>query len=168
MTIRLRYLFLAASLLLASCGAARVGHGSDVAYVDPVFSTFVRVGIVSEMGTSLENVFIPLYASSFPNQEVFERRYLAKLIGEQDLLPGRLDEATRAQLGELAGLQAIIVPYQDSDSFSLRIIDVASGRILGSVNVVSVPPYRLGEPKDYRLRQGVSLLKMAANGEPIG
>lgn len=148
---------------IQSCSAL-IGSNSNVAYIDADFWAFTRVGIISDLPPAQENLFIPLYAKTFPGQEIYDRRYLAKILGEQDLLPSRIDASTRAQLGKLAGLEAIIVPYWDSEQFAVRIDSVETGQILGTVNVDGAASYRFGKPSaNYFIHEAIAQLKAASS-----
>jgi len=82
------------------------------------------------------------YIKAFPGQIItfVERNQLQKIISEQDLLQGRLNEKTRARIKQLFGVEALIMCtyYDGSDDLGIkklrvRIVDSGTGAIVGSV-----------------------------------
>jgi hypothetical protein len=90
-----------------------------------------------------EQIFMASYTKAFPGQIItFVERYRLKdIIGEQDLLQGRLDENTRAKIKRILGVEALIMcSYYDDDAggaggkkLRIRIVDSETGAIIGSV-----------------------------------
>ena len=87
-----------------------------------------------------EQIFMASYTKAFPGQIItFVERYRLKdVIGEQDLLQGRLDENTRAKIKRIFGVEALIMcTYYDDDAggkkLRIRIVDSETGAIIGSV-----------------------------------
>ena len=82
------------------------------------------------------------YIKTFIAQPItfIERSELAKIIGEQDLLAGRLNEKTRARIKEILGVEALILCqyYEDEaragDAMKLRVrvVNSETGAIVGS------------------------------------
>jgi len=87
------------------------------------------------------------YLRAFPLPIVtFVERYRLKdIIGEQDLLQGRLDDSTRAKIRRILGVEALIMcTYYDDDAVAaggkklrIRIVDSETGAIIGSVMTIA-------------------------------
>jgi hypothetical protein len=65
-----------------------------------------------------------------------ERKQLLGIFEEQDLYPGQLNEATRRKIGEVLGVQALIIGNVYYPSIlrwllQVQIIDVETGEVLG-------------------------------------
>ena len=60
---------------------------------------------------------------------------MAAVIGEQDVLPDRLDETTRAKLRKILGVKAILYSSITEDGFAIKVIDTDTGAITASVFV---------------------------------
>jgi hypothetical protein len=116
---------------------------SDVA-VRPEFKTIDKVAIWPTQKPDAEGglvrlyeeLFIPRWMAAFPKQEVFERRDTRVPIGEQDILPSRLDDETRAEIRRLHGVKGIIFPnYSVTDwcQVHIKVIDTATGEIVASI-----------------------------------
>ncbi|MFC1636431.1 hypothetical protein ACFL5Z_16500 [Planctomycetota bacterium] len=94
-----------------------------------------------------EQIFMASYARIFPLPIItFVERYRLKdIIGEQDLLKGRLDDNTRAKIRRILGVEALILcTYYDDDAVGaggkklrIRIVDSETGVILGSVMTIA-------------------------------
>lgn len=94
-----------------------------------------------------EQIFMASYLRAFPLPIVtFVERYRLKdIIGEQDLLKGRLDDSTRAKIKRILGVEALILcTYYDDDAVGaggkklrIRIVDSETGMILGSVMTIA-------------------------------
>lgn len=128
----------------------------DTVAVRPVFKTYDRVAIISRLERDREDVFIPLYMKAFPDQSLVERRDVADILGEQDILPDRLDDATRAKLRKILGVKAIVFPNFSAGSKSqlaLKIIDTETGEIAASTTVSG---------KDYWDGSGTSFKKLVS------
>jgi hypothetical protein len=137
----------------------------EVATREP-FYTYNRVAMVSNLSRQQEELFIPIYMKAFPHQSVVERRDLAAVVGEQDLLPERLDEQTRAKLKQLLGVEALVVPSftpkteQGRSQLSLKVVDTESGEVTAAVLVTEAKPF-MSKPADDRgmIRKAVATLK---------
>lgn len=108
----------------------------------PVFRSYQRVAVWAELTRPQEELFLPLYMQAFPRQQLIERRDLAAVIGEQDILPDRLDAETRAKLRALLGVEAIIYPHYTGppeEQLSLKVIDTARGEIVAAIVVYRNP-----------------------------
>jgi TolB-like protein len=85
--------------------------------------------------------------------EVLERIFLEKLLEEQSIsLSGLFDEATVARVGSLVGAELIatgsIVEWKGQYTLSSRLIDIASGRILGTASLSGADPRELSKRMD--------------------
>jgi hypothetical protein len=90
-----------------------------------------------------EQIFMASYVRAFPGQIItfVERNRLKDILGEQDLLKGRLDDNTRAKIKRILGVEALIMcTYYDDEGAAMggkklrvRIVDSETGAILGSV-----------------------------------
>ena len=123
--------FSAACFSLGGC-VIPIAHNEAV--LRPVFDTYDKVAIWGSISRSDEEVFIPLWMSRFPKQSLVERRDLQSIIGEQDIMPDRLDNETRAAIRKILGVKAIIYPsFSSDDQFSIKVIDTETGEIVASV-----------------------------------
>lgn len=132
-------LFLAACGPMGGCGPIKSDVGMRL-----VFDTYDKVAIWGSLLRSDEEFFIPLWMISFPKQTLVERRDLESIMGEQDILPDRLDNATRAEIRRILGVKALIYPsFSTSAQFSIKVIDTETGEIVASVLVreVSLGPF---------------------------
>lgn len=94
-----------------------------------------------------EQLFMASYLRAFPLRMItFVERYRLKdIIGEQDLLKGRLNENTRAKIRKILGVEALIMcTYYEDEAVSaggkklrVRIVDSETGAILGSVITIA-------------------------------
>jgi len=89
-----------------------------------------------------EQILMACYTKTFAGQIItfVERSRLADIIGEQDLLRGRLNDATRAKIQRILGVEALIMcSYYDdaaggaTKKLRIRIVDSETGAIIGSV-----------------------------------
>ena len=134
----------------ASCTAQSELRRHTTAAVRVDFHEYDRVGIWSTLSRRDEGVLLVEYMLAFPGHTIIERRDLAVIMGEQDLLPERLDQETRARLREILGVQAVLYPSrsQHRDEFwlgqkthvtyALRVIDTETGDIVASVTAPSI------------------------------
>ena len=80
--------------------------------------------------------FISEYMALSPRQSFIERRRIAELISEQDLLPDRLNADTRAKIKEIFGVDALVLAKLQHVSsrwvLTVRIVDSETGHILSS------------------------------------
>jgi hypothetical protein len=106
-----------------------------IAVVRPEFNTYDRVALWQSLPRTTEDYFIPHYMQAFPNQLLVERRDVAAIVGEQDILPDRLDEQTRAKLRKILGVKAIIYPSITKEGFAIKVIETDTGAITASVFV---------------------------------
>ena len=125
-----------AFLLLAGCeGRARA------VFTKPELLTYERLAVIG-LDPENEQIFMAAYIKTFISRPVtfVERRRLAEIIGEQDLLTGRLDERKRAKIKRILGVEALIMCdyYKADDSpgsqkkLRVRVVDSETGAIVGS------------------------------------
>lgn len=160
-----RLLFLAVLPLLctlAACSNPQV----DVSVQSP-FKQYDRVAVWSTLSRAEEELFLPVYMDAFPKQELVERRDVQEIIGEQDILPDRLDESTRAEIRRILGVKAIVYPSASSRQFAIKVIDTATGRISASCLVqggTSMGSNDVGTKA--RIRQAIAAMRLEAYGPP--
>lgn len=153
-------LALAGLALAAGCSRSR---GVDVV-VRPQFLGYDRVALWSSLSRETEDLFIPVYMDAFAGQTLVERRDVSAIIGEQDVLPERLDEETRAKLRKILGVKAIVYPSVTSDAFAVKVIETDTGAITASVYVESggSPAGAGPTPLKQLVRQAIGALRVEA------
>jgi hypothetical protein len=104
--------------------------------------------------------------SAFPEQALVDRRDLEEIIGEQDLLKGRLDDGTRAKIRKILGVKAIIYPNYESGQFSIKIVDTETGEIVAATLVSGVISDSV--KKSTLIRQAVKELEKKSKNEESG
>jgi hypothetical protein len=104
--------------------------------------------------------------SAFPEQALVDRRDLEEIIGEQDLLKGRLDDGTRAKIRKILGVKAIIYPNYESGQFSIKIVDTETGEIVAATLVSGVISDSV--KKSTLIRQAVKELEKKPKNEESG
>jgi len=109
--------------------------GSREVAVRKDFWLYDRVAIWSNLAREEEELFIPLYMKAFPHQTLVERRDINAVLGEQDILPDRLNESTRARLREVLGVKAIVYPTRGAGQMAIKVIDTETGAISASAIV---------------------------------
>lgn len=130
--------------------------------VRPAFAKYDKVAIWSRLERGQEELFIPLYMEAFPNQAVVERRDLETIIGEQDILPDRLDGSSRAKIRRILGVKAIVFPNYSGSQLSIKVIDTETGEIVACV--LTSHTYFSSDLSDkFLLRQAISALKSKAS-----
>lgn len=123
----------AALVLIASL----VGCGANVdVSVRPIFNGYEKVAIWPDQQTELglqriyEEVLLPRYMNAFPKQSIIDRRDLDPILGEQEFLPDRLDDETRAKIREIKGVEAIVAPNYTAgppSQLAVKVIDTETG-----------------------------------------
>lgn len=124
------------AVLLAGCeGQARA------VFTKPELLTYERLAVIG-LDPENEQIFMAAYIKTFISRPItfVERSRLAEIIGEQDLLQGRLDDRTRAKLKKILGVEALIMCdyYENEDrpgnpmKLRIRIVDSETGAIVGS------------------------------------
>ncbi len=127
------------ALVVASAGCA---HRADVA-VRPEFVGYDKVAIwprfeadVGDGGLQRvhEELFLPLYMQAFPQHRIYDRRDLQVVLGEQDILPERLDPKLRAEVRRIHGVKAFVFPNYTPQlaQLAIKVIDTETGEIVAS------------------------------------
>ncbi len=151
-----------ATLLFSLGGCASRDPGVEVD-VRPEFLLHDRVALWPvPMPRPTEDFFIPLYMAAFPNQVVVERRDVAAVIGEQDVLPERLNETTRAKLRKILGVKAILYSSITDDGFAIKVIDTDTGAITASVFVYADDPKGSPIPMQDLVRHAIGAMQTSA------
>jgi len=134
--------------------------------VKPVFNTYDKIAIWTRLSRTQEELFIPLYMKEFPKQSLVERRDLEEIITEQDILPDRLDDKTRAEIRRIYGVKAIVFPNYTAgcpNQLSVKGIDTETGEIVAAVLVTGQDlNANTGVSDTWLIRTAVSSLGRAA------
>ena len=157
-------LALAGVAMPAGCSYSR---GVDVV-VRPQFLSYDRVALWSSLSRETEDLFIPLYMDAFPGQSLVERRDVSAIIGEQDILPERLDEETRAKLRKILGVKAIVYPSATNEAFAVKVIETDTGAITASVYVESGGAKTDAKPLKQLVREAIAALRTEAGHVEAG
>jgi hypothetical protein len=150
MNMRMRFRFLSAFLVVVSLTFFS-GCNPPKPSVQALFTRheLLSRGRLAVIGLTpeQEQIFMASYVRTFPLPIVtfVERYQLEKILNEQDLLKGRLDDNTRAKIKRILGVEALIIcKYYDDDTVGtggkklrIRIVDSETGMILGSVMTVA-------------------------------
>jgi hypothetical protein len=104
--------------------------------------TYERLAVLG-LDPEQEQIFMAAYFKTFASQPVtfVERGELEKIIGEQDLREGRLNDKTRARAKQILGVEALILcEYAKDEAHSgnmmklrVRVVGSETGAIVGSV-----------------------------------
>lgn len=130
--------FLVLAGLVVSAGCARK---TEALFTRPELINHSRLAIIG-LTPEQEQILMASYTKAFNGQVIIfvERKRLQEIIGEQDLLHGRLNDKTRARIKELFGVEALVMcAYEDGaeglgiKKLRVRIVDTATGAIVGSV-----------------------------------
>lgn len=124
------------AVLLTGCeGRARA------VFTKPELLTYERLAVIG-LNPENEQIFMAAYIKTFVSRPItfVERSRLTEIIGEQDLLQGRLDDRTRAKIKKILGVEALIMCdyYKDDDrpgslmKLRVRVVDSETGAIVGS------------------------------------
>jgi len=125
---------LAASLIMigisaglnAGCASPKV----EAAATRAELHNYSRLAVLG-LNIQEESLFIAEYMNRFPQQTFVERRDLEALLSEQDLLPGRLNDETRAKLKRVLGVEAIVLADSyPGRSLTVRVVDSETGSIV--------------------------------------
>src|SRR4030042_1475939 len=108
-------------------------------FTKPDLITRSRLAVIG-LTPEQEQIFMAHYIKAFPAQLItfVERSRLQEIIGEQDLLQGRLDDNTRAKIKRLLGVEALIMcTYYDGSGapgikkLRVRIVGSETGALIG-------------------------------------
>lgn len=119
--------------------------------VKPGFSRYRKVALIWQNGGTdiYETFFLTNWMDSFPNQTLIERKEISKIIREQDLLPGRLNNRTRARIREVLGVDALILVifYGEFRRYLLpsRIVDLSIKVVDTETGVITVSAVSQGK-----------------------
>ena len=133
-------------LFLLTCLAILQGCGPRSSSTQALFTRpeLLSRGRLAVLGLTpeQEQVLMACYTKTFSVQRItfVERNRLQDIIGEQDLLEGRLDVNTRAKIKRILGVEALVMcSYYDSTAggsgkkLRIRIVESETGAIIGSV-----------------------------------
>lgn len=135
------FFLLAGMALLPGCAPRR--YGTEALFTRPELITRARLAVIG-LTPEQEQILMACYTKAFAGQMItfVERNRLRDILGEQDLLKPqeRLDEATRAKIKRIFGVEALIMcEYYDATTggtgkkLRIRIVDSETGAIIGSV-----------------------------------
>lgn len=136
---RISLLLLASLVTLGGCGQGR--SSTQALFTRPELLSCQRLAVLG-LTPEQEQLLMARYTKTFSVQMVtfVERNRLSDLIGEQDLLSGRLDVGTRAKIKRILGVEALIMcSYYDATTagsgkkLRIRVVDSETGAIIGSV-----------------------------------
>ena len=110
-------------------------------FTKPELLTYERLAVIG-LDPENEQIFMAAYVKTFVSRPVtfVERSRLAEIIGEQDLLQGRLDDRSRAKIKRILGVEALFMCdyYKDDErpgslmKLRVRVVDSETGAIVGS------------------------------------
>lgn len=128
---------LVGSVLLTGCSG-----DTRALFTKPELITYERLAVLG-LEPEREQIFTACYVKTFPGRLItfIEGGRLRKVISEQDLLQGRLDENKRARIKRILGVEALIMcDYHSAEEgrggrkkLRVRIVDSETGAIVGSV-----------------------------------
>jgi hypothetical protein len=126
--------------LVVLCLAGCEGNTRAV-FTKPELISYERLAVLG-LDPEQEQIFMATYMKTFVSRPItfVERGELAKIIGEQDLLQGRLNDKTRARIKQILGVEALFLCsyYKDEDrpgnqmKLRVRVVDSETGAIVGS------------------------------------
>jgi hypothetical protein len=128
-------------LWLALLAVAGCQGQAQAVFTKPELLTYERLAVVG-LDPENEQIFMAAYINTFVSRPItfVERSRLAEIIGEQDLLEGRLNDKTRAKIKQILGVEALIMCeyYKAADrpgsgkKLRVRVVDSETGAIVGS------------------------------------
>lgn len=161
--------------ILGLCGCSSAG-GTYALFTEPELGQLERYAVFGLDGEK-EQVFMAEFIDTFSERDIsfVERHRIAGVTGEQDLLPGRLNSASRAKLQEIYGVQgAILCEYtMEGDAGSgnikklrVRVLDTNTAVIVGSVVVSRTSSRPIDDHNDFILavEEAVRALKENLQG----
>ncbi|MCH8193441.1 MAG: hypothetical protein IIA65_05425 [Planctomycetes bacterium] len=102
------------------------------------YQRYAIVGLTEEQ----EQILMATYLRTFSELDItfLERGRLQDVMGEQDLLQGRLNNRTRAKISQILGVELLLIcaydpagPAGRNKKMRIRIVDSETGIIVGSV-----------------------------------
>lgn len=142
-SISLYFLLAAAAVFLPGCGPRR--YGTQALFTKPELIMRHRLAVLG-LTPEQEQILMACYTKTFTGQMItfVERKRLQDILGEQDLLKGRLNDSTRAEIKRILGVEALILcEYYDETAegtgkkLRIRIVDSETGAIIGSVITIA-------------------------------
>lgn len=143
--IRGRTVAVALPVIMSLTGSLLTGCQTNTraVFTKPELVAYERLAVLG-LDPEQEQIFMAAYFKTFTSQPLtfVERGELAKIIGEQDLLRGRLNDSTRARIKQILGVEALILCeyYEDETrpgtrnmKLRVRVVDSETGAIVGSV-----------------------------------
>ena len=134
-------IFALLSLIGSATGCSLIGvpQWSGSGFIKKEFLEYRSVAVLPFEGDSageVSNTFARSFHEKFPQMVIVERKRLLGALREEDLYPGRLDEATRSKIGKAFDVQALImgsVYYPSILRWLLQVIvvDTETGAVLG-------------------------------------
>ncbi len=138
------FVLLAGLAVLPGCTPRR--YGTQGLFTRPELLSRRRLAVLG-LEPEQEQILMARYTKTFTGQLItfVERSRLTDILGEQDLLKGRLDDAKRAKIQRILGVEGLIMcTYYDATTggtgkkLRVRIVDSETGAIIGSV-ITSAP-----------------------------
>ena len=139
--IRLVFLMIVSSfILMTSCSfSGHVPQRSGSGFIRKEFLQYRRIAILPFKGDSegrASDYFAKSFHEKFQQMMIVDRKQLLKNFEEQYLFPDQLNEATRRQIGEAFGVEALVtgnVYYPSILRWLLQVqmIDVETGEVMG-------------------------------------
>ena len=135
-------------------------------FTKPKLSECGRLAVIG-LDPEQEQIFMASYTNAFHRLAItfVERNRMRDILCEQDLLDGRLDDDTRAELQKIFGVEALVMcHYYDADGLGgkklrVRIVDSETGAIVGSVIT------RAGDNFERHCHAAVRAIKADLTGE---
>lgn len=133
------FFLLVVLIFMPGCGPRR--YGTQALFTRPELLSRGRLAVLG-LTPEQEQILMACYTKTFIGQIItfVERNRLEDILGEQDLLKGRLNDSTRAEIKRILGVEALIMcTYYDADNggtgkkLRIRIVDSETGAIVGSV-----------------------------------
>jgi hypothetical protein len=128
------------SIIATGCSSTfRVPQWSGSGFIRKEFLEYRKVAVLPFEGDpkgEVSNSFAQSFHDKFPQVALLERKQLLGIFKEQDLYPGKLNEATRGKIGEVFGAQAVIIGNVYYPSvlrwlLQVQIIDIETGEVMG-------------------------------------
>jgi hypothetical protein len=128
------------SIIATGCSfTSGVPQWSGSGFIREEFLDYKKFALLPFKGDTegeASDVFAQSFHKKFQQIALTERKQLLGIFEEQDLYPGQLNEATRRKIGEVLGVQALIIGNVYYPSIlrwllQVQIIDVETGEVLG-------------------------------------
>ena len=128
------------SIIAAGCSSTvRVPQWSGSGFIRREFLDYSKVAILPFGGDSkgeASDTFAQNFHEKFQQLGLVKRKQLLGIFEEQDLYPSKLSETTRRKIGQVFGVQAIVIGNVYYPSIlrwllQVQIIDVETGEVMG-------------------------------------